>query len=299
MNEKEKKIRRKKKLGSYPIANVVISISLALFFVGVFGILYIHAKQLKNSVQNNMEVQVYLKKELSNSEITKLQKTLGDKEYVSTNDGMPRVMFVSKEQAAEKFIEETGEDFLKFLGDNPLRDVIIININPEYQTAHSLASIKKELEVSPSVFEVSYVESLVESINTNLRKISVALIGIALLLFVTVIILIHNTIKLALFSQRFLIRSMQLVGATASFIRRPFLLRSLFYGLIAGIASSAILIAFTKIAYEKIDGLIDLFDFKQTLILFGSLLALGIAVSFFSTLFAIKKYLKMSLDELY
>lgn len=299
MGENEKKFKRKKRLGSYPITNVVVSISLALFFVGLFGTLYIHSHQLKQSIQNNLEVQVYLKKGIQNNERIKLQRTINDKAYIGQKDSSPRVSFLSREEAAEKFIKDTGEDFVKFLGDNPLRDAILINVKPEYQTPEALKSIKKELESYQSVFEVTYVESLIESINSNLKVLSFVLIGVALLLFITVVILIHNTIKLALFSQRFLIRSMQLIGATASFIQRPFLYRSIVYGIIAGLVSSLILFGLTNFAYNKIADLRAYFDYQQALVLFGIVLGLGIMVSFFSTYFAIRKYLKLSLDELY
>jgi cell division transport system permease protein len=188
---------------------------------------------------------------------------------------------------------------MNFLGDNPLRDLLAINILAEYQSLDSLNKIKSEIESIRGVFEVDYEESLVESINTNLAKIGAVLIGIAIFSIFVVIILINNTIKLALFSQRFLIRSMQLVGATSSFIRRPFLLRSVLYGFLAGLISSLILYGVTMYLNSLIDGLAELQDMKGFAVLFGLMIIMGIVVGYFSSLRAIRKYLKMSLDELY
>lgn len=296
---KEKKVRKKKKLGSYPFVSVVFSITLALFVVGLFGLMLIMTKQLTTIIQNNVEMQVFLNKGLSKAEIDKITKTLSTKDYINIQEDIPQVEFISKEEAAEQFTKETGEDFVSFLGDNPLRDLLVIKIHPDYQAAQNLVEIKKEIGFIRGVYEVSYVESLASSINENMKKVSLVLIGFSVILFGVVAILINNTIKLALFSQRFLIRSMQLVGATAGFIQKPFLLRSAIYGLIAGLASSGMLWFLLKFANTKIDGLMSLVDLKKLLILGGSILAVGIFVGFMSTFVAIKKYMKLSLDELY
>ncbi len=294
----DKKTRRKRKLGSYPFASVVFSITLALLVLGLFGWLILHSNRLSTRIQENIEVQVYLNKNMSQSDITKIRTLLSSRPYILVKEE-PQVVWVSREEAAKQFVEATGEDFKDFLGDNPLRDLFTIKIKREYQAVDSLNAIKKELEGVRGVFEVEYEESLVESINENLTKIGFILIGIAIFALFVVIILINNTIKLALFSQRFLIRSMQLVGATSSFIQRPFLYRSIFYGLLAGALASGIIYGFTVYMNEIIPGLKDLQDFKGFLILFALILVMGVIVGYFSSLRAVRKYLKMSLDELY
>ncbi|MEQ8416517.1 MAG: permease-like cell division protein FtsX [Imperialibacter sp.] len=294
----EKKVRKKKKLGSYPFVSVVFSISLALFVLGLFGVFFLLTNNLTRFIQDNIEVQVYLNKNVTESEKIQLQKTLADKDYVAKKEGS-QVVLISKEEAAKEFIKETGEDFTQFIGDNPLRDLIILKITPDYQSTEKLAQIKSELESIRGVFEVVYLDNLVESINKNLTKIGLVLISFSAILLLVVIILINNTIKLALFSQRFLIRSMQLVGATAGFIQKPFLMRATFYGLLSAIIASVGLFVLLKYANSKIENLADLQRTDEVMILFGSLLLVGMLVGFGSTYRAINKYLKMSLDELY
>jgi len=290
---------RKKKLGSYPYLNVIFSISIALFVIGLFGLLFLHTNSLTTIIQENVQIQVYLNKTITESQQTKIRQTLGTKPYILQNDGQPMISFISKEEAAATFLEQTGEDFTDFLSDNPLRPAFIINIDPEYQLNQQLTDIAKEIESQNGVFEVIYKEGYIESINKNLTKISLILLSFVVILLFVVIILINNTIKLALFSQRFLIRSMQLVGAKSTFIRRPFLMRSVMYGLISGILSCALLYGLMKYANSMIEELASLQDLNKILILFATLLIIGMIIGYFSTWRAINKYLKMSLDDLY
>jgi cell division transport system permease protein len=207
--------------------------------------------------------------------------------------------FISDKEAAETFIENTGEDFTKFLEDNPLRDSYVFSVSEEFQSSEQLALIAKELETQPGVFEISYMTDLVDSINKNLFKVSLIMGGFILILIVTVIMLINNTIRLALFSQRFLIRSMQLVGATRGFIRKPFLIRAFFFGVLAGVLASAILFALLEYTKGNIEGFASLQNTELMLLLFAGLIISGGCLSGISTLRSVNKYLNMSLDELY
>ncbi len=295
----EKKPRKRRKLGSYPFVSVVFSITVALLVLGLFGWILLHSSRLGTQIQENIELQVYLNKNISNSDINKIKTTVSTKSYILQKNSEPQVKLITKEAAAQEFMKATGEDFTNFLGDNPLRDLLAIKVLGGYQSVDSLNMIKAEIEKIRGVYEVEYEESLVESINQNLTKIGFILIGIAFFALLVVIILINNTIKLALFSQRFLIRSMQLVGATSSFIQRPFLYRSMFYGFLAGIFACGIIYGFTMYMNSIIEGLAELQDTTGFLILFSLILFMGIIVGYFSSLRAIRKYLKMSLDELY
>ncbi|MEQ9442847.1 MAG: permease-like cell division protein FtsX [Cyclobacteriaceae bacterium] len=299
MEVAEIKIRKKKKLGSYPYLSVVFSITLALFVIGLFGLLLIYANKLTQVIQENVEVQVFLNQTISSSDRLKIQKTLSSKEYIDQQEGEEPVFFISKEEAATEFIEETGEDFRQFLGENPLRDAFVIHVKPEYYDPTELKKIKLDIERLSGVFEVAYVESLIDAINRNVTKISLVLMGFAFLLVVIVAILINNTIRLALFSQRFLIRSMQLVGATASFIQRPFLTRSLFHGILGGIFAGGLLLAIMQYAQQQIADLEQLQSPQELVILLVTLLIVGGVMGFISTYRAVKKYMKMSLDQLY
>lgn len=295
----ESKQRKKKKLGSYPYLSVVFSIFLSLVVIGLFGLLFIYANKLTTIIKENIEIQVYLKKGTSDNQRIQVQKTLSSKDYVAKKNNELQIRYVSKEQAAEKFIQDTGEDFSTFLGDNPLRDAYVVKMASESQSPEALEQAKNEIEKITGVFEVVYVESLVDSINKNLTKISIALLGFSGILILIVILLINNTIKLALFSQRFLIRSMQLVGAKASFIQRPFLMRSVWHGLFAGIFASSAVLVFLQFANREIEDLANLQSNSSLAILCALLLALGVVIGLGSTYRAIKKYMRLSLDELY
>ena len=296
---KEAKFRRKKKLGSYPYVSVVFSITMALFVIGLFGLLLLHANALSQMIRENVEIQIFLNQTIAENDRLKIQKTLSSKEYIAETESGQQISFISKEAAAEDFIKETGEDFRQFLGENPLRDAFVIRIKPEYYNTESLQKIKLDIERLGGVFEVTYVESLVESINKNMAKISIVLISFAVLLVIIVSVLINNTIRLALFSQRFLIRSMQLVGATARFIQRPFLTRSVLHGFLGGLIAAALLLIILQYANQQIEDIDQLQDTYKIGILLGGLLLLGGTLGLLSTYRAVSKYLKMSLDELY
>ena len=277
----------------------MFSITLALFLIGLFALLMIQSNKLKGQIQEHITVQIYLDKFITENDKIRINKILSQKKYVMKNGDAPMVEFISKEDAAADFIESTGEDFVEFLGENPLRDAFVLNVSPAYQAEDSLKWIEKELSSLDSVFEVVYVQNLVQSINKNITKISIILIGFTGILLITIIVLINNTIKLALFSQRFLIRSMQLVGAKSSFIIKPFLQRAGLQGLISGILASALLYGLLLYVNRVIEGIEQLQTKEELAFTFGLILILGLFIAILSTYKAVKKYLKMSLDELY
>ncbi len=293
------KSTRKKKLGRYPQLMVVFSISLALFVIGLFGILLLHAAKLSDKVKENLEMQVYLERDLTEMQLVRLKKTMSLKEYIAYRGSEPQVRFYSKEDGANDFIQGTGEDFLNFLGENPLRDAYILRINPEFAETAKLKKIKTDLENIDGVFEVQYVENLFNSINQNLKKVSLILLSFAAILTLVVVVLINNTIKLALYSQRFLIRSMQLVGATGYFIQRPFLNRATVQGIISGLFASGSLLLMLQYAYYEFPDLLLLRDEKQLILLMVFLIVLGSVIGFLSSYRAVKKYMRSSLDDLY
>ncbi|WP_018474874.1 cell division protein FtsX [Echinicola pacifica] len=291
--------RKKKRLGSFKFMSVLFSTTLSLFIVGLFGVIVIQAKTLTSIIRENIEVQVFLNKNITDADRGKLQKALEGQDFLLVKEDGAQLSYISADEAAATFLEDTGEDFSKFLKDNPLRDSYVLSVKEEYQTTEKMLAIVAEIQQMDGVFEVTYMNDLVESINKNLVKVSMVLGAFVLILVITVIILINNTIRLALFSQRFLIRSMQLVGATRGFIRRPFLNRSFFFGAMAGIIASAMLFGLIIYAKANIDGFALLQNNQLQFILFGGLILLGSILSFFSTLRAVNKYLRMSLDELY
>jgi cell division transport system permease protein len=290
---------RKKKLGSYPHTMVVFSITLALLVIGLFGLLLIHAHKMSNLVKENLEMQVYLERNLPETQLLRLQQDFAHKPYIAYKGGQAQVRFLSKEEGAKQLIDQTGEDFQRFLGDNPLRDAYLLKINSDYGDAKNLARIKEELRQQPGVFEVEYVESLITSVNENLRNVSLVLLGFAAVLTFVVVVLINNTIKLAMFSQRFLIRSMQLVGATPAFIQWPFLRRAVWQGLASGILAGLLLLALLQYAYLQLEELRLLRDERLIGALVVLLVVLGMGIGFMSSWRAVRKYSGISLDDLY
>lgn len=289
---------KKKKLGSYPSASVIFSITMALFVAGLFGILMTFSRQLEKVVQENIRIQVYLKRELNGISLRTIKKELEEQEFLNRSAERP-VVFVSKETAAKTFIKETGEDFYSFMGENPLYDSYVMAVAPEFQSSNQLSLIKKNLEKRKWVHLVDYNPNLIESINKNRNTIGIVLAGSAGALFLVVILLIRNTLRLALFSQRFLIRSMQLVGATRGFITKPFILRAMGYGIAGSIISGSLLGAIVIYAGKLIPELKLIINPVEILIVLIFLALLGIFVSVWSTWRAMTHYLSLSLDELY
>ncbi|MBS1508612.1 MAG: ABC transporter permease [Bacteroidetes bacterium] len=293
-----KHVTRKKKLGSYPSISVIASITLALFAIGVFGALVIYSKELENTVKENIRIQVYLNRQLTTEERLKIEKQLASYPFLPKASEKP-IQFISKEEAERQFVKETGEDFKKFLGENPLHDAYVLKVGEGYQSRESLAKIKANLEKIRGVFQVYYAENVIESINKNITQIGLALMGLVAVLLVIVVLLINNTLRLALFSQRFLIRSMQLVGAKRWFIQGPFLWRASLHGLLSGILASLFLAGLLSFATDRIEELKLIQNNDRLLLLMASLLILGIIVAVVSSYRAVSKYLKLSLDELY
>lgn len=289
------KSAHKKKLGGYPATGVVISTTLALFVIGLFGLILIYSNQFEAIVRKNISFKVYTKSSLSETQRQQVRQSLAAKDFVSK--GEQAIVFVSKEEA-EKDLAHLGE-FKEVLGDNPFKDMFLVRIDPAYHDTTSLNKIKVELENLSGVFDAEYEKDFLDDINTNFTKISFFLVGIDAVLLITVILLINNTLRLALFSQRFLIRSMQLVGAKKWFIQRPFLLRAALYGALAGLLAGGFLFLLTNYAYNKIEMLEQLHNEKLFMMLLSSLLVIGAFIAVMSTYVSIRRYLKMSLDELY
>lgn len=287
-----KKFRGQKKThGSYPALNVIFSISTALFLVGLFILFSIAAHRLISHLKQGVEVQVFLEKGLSAEDINTVKKALMQKPYIVQSS----LVFISKEEAAKKMIEETGEDFVKFVGENPLRDAFSFNLAQDVKLNEEL----EEIEHIPGIFEVHDSQVFIERIQSNIQKAGFVIIGLVVVFVITVIFLIHNAIRLALFSQRFLIRSMQLVGATDFFIKKPFLLRAAFHGLLGGLIASCILGGvywFVSTFIQDITLLLSILSLVSVGIL---LIFLGSFICYLSALYAVNKYLKMTLDELY
>ena len=295
---KERKKIAKKTFGNFPFLSVIFSVSLSLLLLGIFSFFLLTSFQVKKVIQENTEVNIYLNKGISNAQVDQIKRILFTKEYSLSNDENT-LSYVSSKQAAEDFSKEIGEDFVDFLGDNTLRDLIILKINSNFFELEKLSSIESDILSIPGVYEVEYSKEMINNINSNIRNISFVFIGIYLILSLISFILINNTLRIALFSQRFLIRSMQLVGATSAYILKPFIYRGLLYGLLSGVISSISLYMLILLANDKINGFEMIVSIDQLSIIFITLITTGILMVILSTYSSVNKYLKSSLDDLY
>ena len=295
---KERKKIAKKKFGNFPFVSVIFSVTLSLLLLGLFSFFLLSSFNVKNYLESNTEINIYLNKKISPSQIEQIKRTLYTKEYSLTNTEST-LNYVSSEEAAKNFQSEIGEDFVDFLGNNPLRDLIILKINSDYFDLERLNIIESDILKIPGVYQVEYSKELIDNINKNVANISFVFIGLFLILLIISVILINNTLRIALFSQRFLIRSMQLVGATANYILSPFIFRGTMYGLIAGIISSGMLYVIIEIADRRISNLELVISLEQLGVIFISLIFTGIIMVILSTYSAVSKYLNSTLDELY
>ena len=295
---KERKKIAKKTFGNFPFISVIFSVTLSLLLLGLFSFFLLSYFNVKNYLESNTEINIYLNKKISPSQIEQIKRTLYTKEYSLTNTEST-LNYVSSEEAAKNFQSEIGEDFVDFLGNNPLRDLIILKINSDFFDLERLNIIESDILKIPGVYQVEYSKELIDNINKNVANISLVFIGLFSILLIISVILINNTLRIALFSQRFLIRSMQLVGATANYILRPFILRGMMYGLIAGIISSGMLYVIIEIADRRISNLELVISLEQLGVIFISLIFTGIIMVILSTYSAVSKYLNSTLDELY
>lgn len=292
--------RKKKKVGAYPAGMILFSLTLALFLIGFCGMLAIESKRLVQYIRENYEVRVFLDKDIDSTRAaTLMYRTLANKPYTLSTDGQPQLTFVSKDAAAREFIAETKEDFSRFLDENPLRDSYRLKLNEAYFDESKLAGVRKDLESVDGVFEVVYQENLVDSINRNINRIYLVMGVFVAVMLLIIVVLMNNTIRLALYSQRMLIRSMQLVGATNSFITRPFLGRGVWQGVIAGVLAVVMLLAGLQLVTHNLPELAYFQDTPKLIMLLAGLVGLGAVIGFVSTFQAVHRYLGLTLDELY
>lgn len=290
---------KKKKIGSYPNTMIIISLTAALFLIGFCAMLVIQSKKLVSIIRENIDVSVFVDKSLSEVGRDSILTVVKQKPYVQSLGDSVDITFVSKEQAAEEFMEGTKEDFTAFLGENPLRDSYRVKVQEDYFEETKLKAIQQDLEKIDGVYEVVYQENLADAINKNITKLYIVLASFALVMLVIIVLLINNTIKLAIYSQRFLIRSMQLVGATNGFIQRPFLTRGATQGIVSALIASFCLIILEQVAVRNVEGMAQLQEYEKLAIVLVMLVVLGILVGVVSTTQSLHRYLKMSLDELY
>ena len=270
-----------------------ISTTLVLLLLGMVVFFVLSANNLSTYVRENIGISVLVSDDMKEPEALKFQKTLNEKSYVKES------VYISKEQALKEQTEAMGTDPAEFLGYNPFTASIEIKLNAQYANSDSIAWIEKEILTNKKVMEVSYPQNLIDSVNRNIQKVSIFLLGLAALLTLISFALINNTIRLAIYSKRFLIHTMKLVGASWSFIRRPFLVRNVWIGVLAGIMADAVLLgmAYMLVKYEP--QLIEIITPNALLVVMASVFVFGLAITFLCAYISINKYLRMKASALY
>lgn len=273
--------------------STVVSISLVLFMLGLLGVLIMHARQISTFVQENLELTVVILPEAKEDEVKALMDALQKSESIKS------VKMVSKEQAAEEMKKELGEDFVEFLGYNPLLASLDVRLNSGFTSSEYVNALKDRISKYPIVKQVYFQQSLIDSVNRNIRLFSIVILSFGLLLALVAGALINNTIRIALYSKRMVIKSMRLVGATKAFIRKPFVINGILQGLYGGIIANTLLGILLWYSGEEIPDLAMITDFSLVMQLMGVLLVVGMLISGFSTFIAVNRYLKRNSQELF
>jgi len=271
----------------------VISIALVLLMTGLLGLILVHAKNLSRYVKENIVLNVIVNDNVNEGDVLSLQKDLEKDPYVLRSE------YVSKELAAKNLREDLGEDFVEYLGRNPLLPSIDVYMKEQYANSDSIQTFINKIGKNSRIKEVVYQESLIDMVNKNIRVISIVILAFTVILLIIAVALINNTIRLAIYSQRFLIKSMQLIGATKGFIRKPYILYGIAHGLIGALIAILLLILTLQFAQKQVPELVFLRDWFEFAMIFAIVLGLGILISGASTYFAVTKYLRAKSASLY
>ncbi len=269
--------------------------SLVLFMLGSLGIVLLNAKKLSDYAKENIGFAIYLNKNVKEADVIQLKKTLDAEPYVKSTE------YIDEERAVEILKEELGEeeDFMNFLEYNPLLASIDIRLNPDYAHPDSLSKFESTLLDNPQVHEVDIRKDLAVLINENVQKISLFILVFSALLLIIAVGLINNTIRLSIYSHRFLIKTMQLVGATHGFIRRPYVMKGIMNGIISALFAIILLYGIFYLIQQNIPEIVDLQNLEMYLTLFAIVMLLGVLISWISTSLAVTKYLRAQTGDLY
>ena len=291
MSSSFEKHQKRRLISSY--FSVIISIALVLFLLGVLGMLVLNAKTISDSFKERVVMTIHLHDTAKQVEIDQLQKSLTLSEYVK------ETKYISKENAAEYMKGEYGEDFLDDVGYNPLKNSLDVNLKAEYVTAQKLDSISEATMTKKFVEEVRYDKDLVAIMNSNVKRISFWVLVLSAVFTLIAVLLINSSIRLAVYSKRFIIKTMQMVGATKQFIRRPFIWRSIRLGIVGSVLA---LIGMAVILYYIDKTFPDLELLQNNILLvclFAGIFILGILITWVSTYFATQRFLNLKTDQLY
>lgn len=292
MAKQEDKFAKRRLRASYFTS--VISITLVLFILGFFGLIILHSNMIGKYVKENIQMDVYMKKNAKEAEIYRLKKEL------DATDNVKYTKYISAEKAKEIYEQDMGEDFIQFLdGENPLHSSIEIHLTEAYANVTELRKLAEKIQKRKIVEDVRFHEDYVKSINENIAKITIFFLIVSGMLLLISIVLISNTIRLSVYSNRFIIRSMRLIGATQAFIRKPFIWRGIAQGIISALLSIGLLVAILYKLEPHYPELINLKNIDLYLILFAGVLFIGVIISWWSSSLSVRRYLRMKIDNLY
>ena len=291
MSAGENKLIKRRLAGAW--ISSVISITLVLFLVGVASLLLVNAKSVSDYFKENVQISVLMKQDVSEEDAMDFASSLDSRPYIKGT------RFISKAEGTKEMADMLGEDFLNVFETAPIPVSVDVNLKAEYVSPDSLEVVRKEIAGSPLVEEVVYQQSLVDKLNTNLAKISLVLaVFVALLLFIS-FVLINNTVRLNVFSKRFTIHTMKLVGATKSFIRGPFLGQSVFQGLFSALLAILMLLGALFIVRKEVSQLFEVFSLDLLLVVLGIVVVSGVVICLVSTYLVVGKLVSLPKDELY
>ncbi|MGB0303767.1 MAG: cell division protein FtsX [Flavobacteriaceae bacterium] len=291
MSRSFEKFQKRRLISSY--VSAIVSIGLVLFLLGFLGLILMNSKKVADHFKEHIALTVFLKDDARSVEIEQLQQTVQLADYTKS------AVFVSKEQAAEEHSALIGENFMEFLGDNPLKNSIDVFLLADYVTADEVENIKNELLQNNFIDSVNYDKPLIVLLNDNIKKISFWALVISMVFLIIAIILINHSIRLSVYAKRFTIKTMQLVGATKSFIRAPFVRQSLFFGSIGGVLALLGLLGVVWTLNQYFPELNIISDVQGLLWLSLFVLGTGVLISGLSTYFATRRFLNLRSDELY
>ncbi|MFZ2430403.1 MAG: permease-like cell division protein FtsX [Lutibacter sp.] len=291
MNNSFDKYQKRRLRSSY--LSVIVSIALVLFLVGLLGLIVLKTNSITKHFKEKVAITVFLNDNAKDKDVETLQAELRKEDYAKT------VTYISKEEAAKIYSEDIGENFLEFLGENPLKNAIDISLKSEFVTPEIMAGIEKELVLRNIVSEVTYDKPLIELLSKNINRLSFWMLIFSALFTLIAVVLINGSIRLSVYSKRFTIKTMQMVGATKSFIRVPFILQSVKLGIAGALVSIAGLVAFISYLNKNIPELELFSDVNILAIVFIGIIGLGILITWLSTFFATQRFLNLRSDELY
>jgi len=291
MSKSFERYQRRKLISSY--FSVTLSIALVLFLLGVLGLLVLNTRKLADHFKEEITLSVFLKDSAKDVEISQLQKSLVMAEYTKS------AVFVSKEEAAEQHSEDIGEDFMEFLGYNPLKNSIDVNLNAAYVSTVQVDSIARDIGSHSFVEEVSYDRPTLNLLTENVRRVGLGILVASAVFTLIAVLLINSSIRLSIYSKRFIIKTMQMVGATKSFIRRPFIWTNIKLGMLGALLALIALAGLLTYLDQNFPQLGLLEDVPQLILVFGGVFIAGAFISLVSTYFATQRFLNLRTDDLY